>query len=89
MNALTLSSASFDFSTLDPKSVERAFLSHLHRFAQQNRDVAWETAPAVIAAVSGDAGDASLFRDAMETLLDSGVIVVESLPDGGNRLRMA
>jgi hypothetical protein len=86
MNATNLASASFDYSTFDPASVERAFLEHLRRFAQQSRDLPWETAPAVIAAISGDAGDESLFRDAMETMLDSGVIVVERLPDGGNRL---
>jgi hypothetical protein len=86
MTTPTLASECFNFSSLDPASIERAFIAHLRRFAQQNRDVDWLTAPAVIAAVSGDADDEGLFRAAMEDLLDSGVIVVERLPDGGNRL---
>jgi hypothetical protein len=53
--------------------------------------VPWERAPAAFAAVCGD-GDAeiemttSLFRSAMESLLDDGEIHVERLDGGGNRL---
>jgi hypothetical protein len=89
MTTLTLSNDSFNYSSLDPTSIERAFFAHLQRFEQQDRDVSWESAPAVIATVSGDASDASLFLDAMESLLDSGAIRVERLADGSNRLRTA
>jgi hypothetical protein len=43
----------------------------------------------VFAAVIGDDDDKETirqFRGALEDLLDSGAIVVERLPDGGNRL---
>ena len=88
MTTLTLAGNSFDYSTFDPASVERAFLAHVERFAAQSREVSWQDAPAVFCAVIGD-DDAStirLFREAMEDLLDSGAIRVEPLVDGGNRL---
>ena len=92
MSTTTLASDDFNFSTLDPRSIERAFRAHVKRFEAQNRDVSWETAPAVFAAVSGGAEDPfcatteSLFRGAMEDLLDSGAIRVKRLADSGNRL---
>jgi hypothetical protein len=86
MTPHTLASDAFNYSTLDPKSIERAFRAHIQRFEAQNRDVSWQDAPAIFAAVSGDASDEGLFRAALEDLLDSGVIIVERLADGGNRL---
>ena len=69
--------------------IERAFLAHLERFEQQNRDVRWEEAPTAFAGVYADGDDeltTRYFRRAMEDLLDSAEIRVERLPDGGNRL---
>ena len=89
MTTLTLSSTEFDFSSTNPADVERAFLAHLERFEQQNRDVSWQEAPAAFAVASSDAGVetlTNLFRAAMEDLLDSAEIRVERLADGSNRL---
>src|SRR5580658_2271500 len=89
MHTTTLASASFSYSTCDPASIERAFLAHVARFAAQNREVDWQTAPEVFAAVIGDDDDKGTirqFRAALEDLLDSGAIRVERLADGGNRL---
>ena len=89
MTPLTLSSDCFTFSSLDPASVERAFIAHLARFEQQNRDVSWQDAPAAFAAVYADDDDeltTRYFRRAMEDLFNSGEIRVERLADGGNRL---
>jgi hypothetical protein len=86
MTTSTLASDCFDYSTFNPASIARAFRAHLDRFEAQNRDVSWQDAPAIFAAVSGDASDESLFRDAMESLLDSGAIRVERLADGSNRI---
>jgi hypothetical protein len=91
MSIVTLSNDCFDFSTLDPTSVELAFLAHLKRFESQNRDVSWEGAPAAFAGVCGEADEltTNLFRVAMEDLFDAGAIRVERLPDRSNRLRTA
>ena len=90
MQTHSLSSNCFDFSTVDPNSVSRALLAHLRRFENQNRDVSWQDAPAAFAGVYADEDEESTtmrFRGAMEALLDSGVIIVERLADGSNRLR--
>ena len=89
MTLLTLSSDDFTFSLSNPAAVERAFLAHLERFAQQNRDISWQEAPAAFAVASSDAGVetlTSLFRAAMEDLFDRDYLRVERLADGGNRL---
>jgi hypothetical protein len=88
MTAHTLASDSFDYSTFDPVSIERAFLAHIARFEAQNREIDWQTAPEVFAAVIGDddQGTVRVFRAAMEDLLDAGKIRVERLSDGGNRI---
>ena len=86
---LTLASDCFTFSLSNPVDIERAFCGHLERFAQQNRDVSWQEAPAAFAVASSDAGVETLtsrFRAAMEDLLDAGEIRVERLADGSNRL---
>jgi hypothetical protein len=90
-SAYSLSSDCFEISSLNPTSVSRAFLAHLERFANQNRDVSWQDAPAEFAAVYGEADEwtTSMFRVAMEELLESGAVAVERLPDGSNRVRMA
>jgi len=89
MNTLTLASDDFTFSSNQPASIARAFLAHLARFEQQNRDVSWQDAPAAFAFASNDGGDevlTNLFRAAMEDLFDGAEIRVERLADGGNRL---
>jgi hypothetical protein len=86
MRTTTLSNDVFNYSTFDPASISSAFLAHVKRFEQQDRDVSWQDARATFAAVSGDSADEDTFRAAMEDLLDSGAIVVERLPDGSNRL---
>jgi hypothetical protein len=89
MTHLTLASSSFDFSSFDPASIERAFIAHLARFEQQDRNVSWQDAPATFSAVIGDDGDKETirqFRAALEDLLDSAAIRVERLADGSNRL---
>jgi hypothetical protein len=91
MSTPTLASTVFTFSTSNRAAVRRAFLAHLERFAAQDRDVSWEAAPAAFARVYGESDaeaetTTSLFRAAMEELLDSGDIVVERFLDGKNRL---
>ena len=89
MTTPKLSSDSFDFSPDDPITIERAFIAHLRRFIAQGRDVSWRDAPAVFAAISSGRDDellTTLFRTAMESLLDSEHIFIEQLENGGNRL---
>ena len=91
MSDLSLSSDVFTFSTNDRAAVRRVFLAHLARFERQFRDVSWQDAPAAFARASGDSDaeaetTTTLFRGAMESLLDSGEIEVERLGDGSNRI---
>jgi hypothetical protein len=89
MSSTNLARDCFNFSSLDPVSIERALLAHVNRFEAQNRQVSWQDAPATFAAVSGDDDDKETirqYRAAMEDLLDSGAIRVDRLDDGGNRL---
>lgn len=91
MSTPTLSSDCFTFATNNRADIRRAFCAHLQRFERQFRDVSWQEAPGAFARVSGESDSeaettASLFRSAMEELLDSGELVVDRLPDGSNRL---
>jgi len=84
-----LSSTVFDFSCSNRADVKRAFLAHLQRFERQFRDVSWQEAPAAFSAVYADGEDettTTLFRAALEELLDSGEIQVERLDGGSNRI---
>jgi hypothetical protein len=63
------------------------FIDMLDRFERQDRDISWQKAPRVFAYLSPfKPGNIPAFRAAMETLLDERMIVVERLPEGGNRL---
>ena len=78
-----------EFSLTSRPNSRRCFLAHLDRFARQDRDVDWQSAPEVFAATYGQADELTIvnaLRGAMEALFDKGELKVERLPDGSNRL---
>ena len=78
-----------EFYPTNAPDSRRAFLEHLRRFARQDRDVSWTSAPEVFASTYGKGAEEAVtnsLRGAMESCFDRGEIRVERLPDGSNKL---